>query len=68
MENLAGQTAVRIPTRISSASGTIVRQEGQTYTVLTIVARCGFQQGRSRNSHRRRPPPPTAGSSEAAGR
>ncbi|MEG4530758.1 hypothetical protein [Microcoleus sp. D2_18a_D3] len=35
VENLVRQTAVRIPTRISSGSGTIVRQQGQTYTVLT---------------------------------
>ncbi|MEG4494638.1 hypothetical protein [Microcoleus sp. D3_18_C4] len=32
---MARQTAVRIPTGISSGSGTIVRQQGQTYTVLT---------------------------------
>ncbi|MEG4276624.1 hypothetical protein QUA62_03855 [Microcoleus sp. MON1_C1] len=32
---MARQTAVRIPTGKSSGSGTIVRQQGQTYTVLT---------------------------------
>ncbi|MEG4444309.1 hypothetical protein QUB47_19540 [Microcoleus sp. AT9_B5] len=35
VENLARQTAVRIPTGISPGSGTIVRQQGQTYPVLT---------------------------------
>ena len=35
VENLAHQTAVRIPTGKSSGSGKIVRQQGQTYTVLT---------------------------------
>ncbi|WP_333283479.1 hypothetical protein [Microcoleus sp. D2_18a_B4] len=32
---MARQTALQIPTRISPGSGTIVRQPGQTYTVLT---------------------------------
>ncbi|WP_333349414.1 hypothetical protein [Microcoleus sp. B3-A4] len=32
---MARQKAVRIPTGISSGSGTIVRQQGQTYMVLT---------------------------------
>jgi len=35
VENLARQTTVRIQTAKSSASGTIVRLQGQTYTVLT---------------------------------
>ncbi len=35
MENLARQTTVRIQTGKSSGSGTIVRLQGQTYTVLT---------------------------------
>ena len=35
MENLARQTAVRIQTGKSFGSGTIVRRQGQTYTVLT---------------------------------
>ena len=35
MENLARQTTVRIQTAQSSGSGTIVRLQGQTYTVLT---------------------------------
>ena len=35
MENLARQTTVRIQTGKSSGSGTIVRRQGQTYTVLT---------------------------------
>ena len=35
MENLARQTTVRIQTAKSSGSGTIVRLQGQTYTVLT---------------------------------
>ncbi len=35
MENLARQTTVRIQTAQSSGSGTIVRRQGQTYTVLT---------------------------------
>ncbi len=35
VENLARQTAVRIQTGKSSGSGTIVRLQGQTYTVLT---------------------------------
>lgn len=35
MENLAPQTTVRIQTAKSSGSGTIVRRQGQTYTVLT---------------------------------
>ncbi|MEG4029202.1 hypothetical protein QUA15_13200 [Microcoleus sp. Pol8_C1] len=33
--NLARQTAVRIPTGMSPGSGTIVRQQGQTYRMLT---------------------------------
>ncbi|MEG4860668.1 hypothetical protein QUB75_24795 [Microcoleus sp. K1-B6] len=32
---MARQTAVRIPTGISPGSGTIVRQQGHTYRVLT---------------------------------
>ncbi|MEG4965364.1 hypothetical protein QUB11_01775 [Microcoleus sp. B6-A1] len=32
---MARQTAVRIPTGISPGSGTIVRQQSQTYRVLT---------------------------------
>ncbi|MEG3986582.1 serine protease [Microcoleus sp. S28C3] len=35
VENLARQTAVRIQTGKSFGSGTIVRRQGQTYTVLT---------------------------------
>jgi serine protease Do len=35
VENLARQTTVRIQTAKSSGSGTIVRRQGQTYTVLT---------------------------------
>jgi hypothetical protein len=35
VENLARQTTVRIQTAKSSGSGTIVRLQGQTYTVLT---------------------------------
>ncbi|MEG4287901.1 serine protease [Microcoleus sp. C2C3] len=35
MENLARQTTVRMETAKSSGSGTIVRRQGQTYTVLT---------------------------------
>jgi serine protease Do len=35
VENLARQTTVRIQTGKSSGSGTIVRRQGQTYTVLT---------------------------------
>ncbi|WP_445176089.1 hypothetical protein [Microcoleus sp.] len=35
MENLARQATVRIQTAKSSGSGTIVRRQGQTYTVLT---------------------------------
>jgi hypothetical protein len=35
VENLARQTTLRIQTAKSSGSGTIVRQQGQTYTVLT---------------------------------
>lgn len=35
MEKLARQTTVRIQTAKSSGSGTIVRRQGQTYTVLT---------------------------------
>ena len=35
MKNLARQTTVRIQTAISSGSGTLVRQQGQTYTVLS---------------------------------
>jgi hypothetical protein len=34
VENLARQTTVRIQTAKSSGSGTIVRRQGQTYTVL----------------------------------
>jgi hypothetical protein len=34
VENLARQTTVRIQTGKSSGSGTIVRRQGQTYTVL----------------------------------
>ena len=35
VENLARQTTVRIQTAKYSGSGTIVRRQGQTYTVLT---------------------------------
>jgi serine protease Do len=35
VENLARQTTVRIQTAKSSGSGTIVRRQAQTYTVLT---------------------------------
>ncbi|WP_333381465.1 hypothetical protein [Microcoleus sp. F10B5] len=45
MENLAHQTAVSIQTGKSSGSGTIVRQEGQTYTVLTNWHVVAFNRG-----------------------
>ncbi|MEG4572411.1 serine protease [Microcoleus sp. N3A4] len=45
MENLARQTAVRIQTGKSSGSGTIVRRQGQTYTVLTNWHVVAFNRG-----------------------